>query len=48
MSSTFLNEVNFILNKEYDIDSLNENDKDAIIARIYFKQNHEKQMREAW
>ena len=46
-SSSFLKEVYDILKKFYDLDSLLFNDKDAIIARICFVQNHEKQMREA-
>ena len=40
-----MNEVFNILEKEYGIDSITDNDKDAIISRICFIQNHEKQMR---
>ena len=47
LSSTFLREVYDILKKFYDIDSLIFNDRDAIIARVCFVQNHEKQMRDA-
>ena len=45
ISSFFVNEVFNILEKEYGIDSITDNDKDAIISRICFIQNHEKQMR---
>ena len=47
VSSTFLWEVYDILKAFYDIDSLIFNDRDAIIARVCFVQNHEKQMRDA-
>ena len=48
ISSIFLNHVNFILRNDYDIERLYDNDKDAILARIVFKQNHERQMRVTW
>ena len=47
-SSVFLNEIKEVLWNEYSIDSLFENDLDAIVARIWFVQNHETQMRESW
>ena len=42
----FLKDVYSILKDIYDIDSLLCNDRDAIISRIAFVQNHESQMRE--
>ena len=36
-----------LLEKVYDIDSLLYNNRQAIVARIGFVQNHERQMREA-
>ena len=47
-SSVFLNEIKEVIWNEYEIDSLFENDLDAIVARIWFVQNHETQMRESW
>ena len=41
-------EVGYMLKKVYDVDSLFDNDLDAILARIQFVQNHEKQMRVQW
>lgn len=37
-----------MLSSKYDVDSLWENDKDAILSRIVFVQNHEPQSRQAW
>ena len=37
-----------ILTNKYTIDSLVDNDKDAIVSRIFFVQNHEPQMRLGW
>ena len=48
ISSLLLNDVLFILRRDYDIDSLYDNDRDAIYSRICFIQNHEKQMRLGW
>ena len=48
VSSALMREVHLILEQDYDIDSLLDNDIEAINSRILFKQNHEKQMREAW
>ena len=48
VSSFFLRHVYIILNEEYGIDSLLHNDRDAIIARLYFVQNNEEQMRTHW
>ena len=45
ISSVFINHVYGILHKVYQLDSLIRNDKDAIISRIWFVQNHEKQLR---
>lgn len=47
-NSYLLREVYDILGSKYEIDSLLENDKDAIKARISYVQNHEPQMREGW
>ena len=48
LSSVFLKEVYDILKTFYDIDSLLYNDRDAILARVCFVQNNEKQMRECY
>ena len=48
LSSEFLADVQDTLSEIYDIDSCFENDRDAILARIMFVQNHEKQLREKW
>ena len=43
-----IKEVSDILKYNYDIDSVFDNDIDAILSRIHFVQNHEQQMRLAW
>lgn len=48
ISSIALKEVYDILYDKYQIDSLFENDRDAIIGRIQFIQNHQRKMREYW
>ena len=48
ISSVMIKEVTGILNDIYDIDSMFDNDTDAILSRIHFVQNHEQQMRLAW
>ena len=48
VSSVFLKHVNDLLLNVYEIDSLLDNDKDAIFARICFIQNNEEQMRTHW
>ena len=45
ISSIFYSDIYEILRDKYELDSLIENDIDAIMARIHFTQNHEKQMR---
>ena len=45
VSSMFLRDVYSILRDIYNVDSLSFNDKQAIISRICFVQNHESQMR---
>ena len=45
VSSMFLKDVYTILRESYDVNSLLCNDKQALIARIGFVQNHEAQMR---
>ena len=46
VSSVFLKDVYNILRDVYNVDSLMFNDKQALISRIGFVQNHEAQMRE--
>ena len=48
VSSVAYKEVCELLWHKYDIDSLEDNDKAAIIARIGYIQNHESQLRVAW
>ena len=48
VSSVLYEEVCDLLWRKYDIDSLEDNDKAAIIARIAYIQNHESQLRVAW
>ena len=48
VSSVMYNEVCELLSNTYDIDSLEDNDKDAILARISYVQNHESQLRVEW
>ena len=48
LSSFFLKNTYVLLDKFYGLDSLLLNDKDAIVARIGFIQNHEPQMRTHW
>ena len=47
-SSVFLNGVVSMARQEYDIHDLLDNDSEAVLARIVFKQNHERQMRQAF
>ena len=47
ISSKFIQEAYEILKTKYQIESIKENDKDAILARIFYIQNHETQMRRA-
>ena len=47
-SSFFLLEVYGILKNKYDIESLLDNDREALWSRISYVQNHETQMREGW
>ena len=48
ISSVFLREMYVLLQDFYGLDSILNNDKDAVIARIEFIQNREKQMRTHW
>ena len=48
VSSVIYKEAYNLLALKYDIDSLIQNDKAAIMARIGFVQNHENQMRGPW
>ena len=46
--SEFLYEIRKLCTARYDINMLFDQDKDAIIARILYVQNHESQMRVGW
>ena len=48
LSSVMIREVCEILQLKYQIDSLLDNDFDAILARISYVQNHEPQTRTSW
>ena len=48
MSSAFLNKIIDLFIVKYDIEMLLEQDRDAIISRLQFVQNHEGRMREVW
>lgn len=41
-------EIKSVFNDVYDIEYVFSNDLDAVRARIWFVQNHEEQMRQAW
>ena len=45
LSSVFLREVSKLCFDKYQIDDLLDNDKQAVVSRIAFVQNHESQMR---
>ena len=47
-SSVLYTDVHELLQRKYGVDSLIDNDYEALIARIGFIQNHEEQMRGAW
>ena len=48
ISSVLHCDVRRILREKYQVDSLLDNDIEAIIARISYTQNHESQMRTTW
>ena len=48
ISSVMIGEVYEILQSKYQIESITDNDFEAIIARISFVQNHERQTRTSW
>ena len=48
ISSFFFRDIYSILDNRYNLDSLTDNDKDAIMSRISFIQNHESQLRTGW
>ena len=48
ISSIMVNEVQYTLKTIYDIDSVFDNDVEAIISRILFVQRNEEQMRVTW
>lgn len=48
LSSVMVENVTRISDEQYQIDSITENDFEAIVARILYVQNHESQMRVAW
>ena len=45
VSSVLINEVNQFSNDLYQIDDLLDNDRQAVVSRILYVQNHESQMR---
>ena len=47
ISSLLLNEIKVTFMKIYDTELVFEQDRDAVLARILFVQNHESQTREA-
>ena len=47
-SSVLYRDVFKLLQNKYGVDSLTDNDYEALIARIIFIQNHEEQMRGPW
>ena len=48
ISSRMIYDVNNILSQTYQIDSILENDIDAVMSRIQYVQNHEPQLRQSW
>ena len=48
VSSVLYNEICELLRVKYDVDSVEDNDKAAIMSRISYVQNHEPQLRVAW
>ena len=48
LSSVFLNEIRDVFIDKYDIELLFEQDRDSVISRIAYVQNHETPMREGW
>ena len=47
-SSVLLNEVRDTFIDKYDVELLFEQDRDAVLSRIMYVQNHETPMREGW
>ena len=45
VSSVLLNEIKILVYENYEIETLFNNDKDAILSRIIYVQNHEETMR---
>ena len=48
ISSVFLSEIRDLLIEKYDVELLFEQDRDAIVSRMIFVQNHETPMRDGW
>ena len=48
LTSVLVNEVRDIFNDKYDIELLFDQDRDAVVSRIMYIQNHETPMREGW
>ena len=48
ISSVMVSDVRHFMKSMYDIDSVFDNDGDALISRILFVQKHEEQMRVSW
>ena len=47
-SSVYLNEIRDIFMNIYEVQCIFEQDRNAILSRISFVQNHEPRMREGW
>ena len=48
VSSVFFNETREVFLNKYEVGMLLDQDKNAIISRLQFVQNHEGRMREGW
>ena len=46
--SVFFKEIRDLFIDIYDVELVFKQDKSAILARIFYVQNHERQMREGW
>ena len=48
ISSVLLNEVRDLCFEKYEVEMIFEQDRDAIISRLQYIQNHEGRIREGW
>ena len=48
MSSVFFKEIRDLFIDSYDVELVFKQDKSALLSRILYVQNHERQMREGW